>query len=193
MKRVSRICDIILRITIILIFIINVILGHHKFIILLPVMFIISYYDVFAKKVFKLDLRDSTKIFLTCFIFLAQVLAVNLDFYTLIPCWDIILHLLSGFMTYIIAEDLLNSYRKRDKKFKINKLFEIMFCVIFSMAVANLWEIIEFSCDRILGVDMQKTKGFTEGLALADTMEDIISATVSAVILAFYNIIRRGK
>ena len=156
MKKISKILDIVVRLSIIYVAIINLVLGHYKFFILLPVMFLLTYYDYFAKYVLKLNLRNETKIFLTAFIFFAQVLAVNLDFYTLIPCWDIILHFLSGIMTYLIAEDIINTFKAKDKNFKINKPFLIIFCLLFSMASANLWEMVEFTIDGLFHTNTQK-------------------------------------
>ena len=193
MKKVSNILDIVLRIVIVFVAIVNIIGGHYKFFILLPVNFILTFYNYFAKYVLKLILRDSTKIFLTVFIFLEQILAVNLDLYTIIPCWDIILHLLSGIMTYMVAEDILTSIKLKDKNFKINKVFTIIFCIVFSLACACVWELIEFSIDGVMGTNTQKTFGFAEREAVADSMEDMFAALVGCLVPAFYHIVKKDN
>ena len=193
MKKISNILDIVLRIVIVFVAVVNIIGGHYKFFILLPVTFLLTFYNYFAKYVLKLILRDSTKIFITVFIFLEQILAVNLDLYTIIPCWDIILHLLSGIMTYMVAEDVLTSIKLKDKNFKINKVFTIIFCIIFSLACACVWELIEFSIDGVMGTNTQKTFGFAEREAVADSMEDMFAALVGCLIPAIYHVVKKDK
>ena len=193
MKKISNILDIILRIIIVFVAIVNIIGGHYRFFVLLPVTFILTFYNYFAKYVLKLTLRECTKIFITVFIFLEQILAVNLNWYTVIPCWDIILHLLSGIMTYLIAEDILISIKLKDKNFKINKVFNIIFCIIFSLACACCWELFEFSIDGLFGTDTQKTMGFTERAAIVDSMEDMFAALVGCLIPAVYHIVKKDN
>ena len=193
MKRISDILDIILRIAIVFVSIVNIIGGHYKFFILLPVTFILTFYNYFAKYVLRLTLRECTRIYITVFIFLEQLLAVNLDLYTIIPCWDIILHLLSGIMTYLIAEDILSSIKMADKNCKINKVFTIVFCIAFSLASACVWELIEFSIDGLMGTDTQKTFGFSERAAVADSMEDMFAALVGCLIPTIYHIVKKDK
>ena len=193
MKKISNILDIILRIVIVFVAIVNIIGGHYTFFILLPVTFILTFYNYFAKYVLKLILRDSTKIFITVFIFLEQILAVNLDLYTIIPFFFFFLHLLSGIMTYMIAEDILTSIKLKDKNFKINKVFTIIFCVIFCLACACVWELIEFSIDGVMGTNTQKTLGFAEREAVADSMEDMFAALVGCLIPTVYHILKKDK
>ncbi len=193
MKKISNILDIVLRIVIVFVAVVNIVGGHYKFFILLPVTFLLTFYNYFAKYVLKLILRDSTKIFITVFIFLEQILAVNLDLYTIIPCWDLILHLLSGIMTYMVAEDVLTSIKLKDKNFKINKVFTIIFCIIFSLACACVWELIEFSIDGVMGTNRQKTFGFAEREAVADSMEDMFAALVGCLIPTLYHVVKKDK
>ncbi|MEA3323353.1 MAG: hypothetical protein U9Q12_03965, partial [Patescibacteria group bacterium] len=54
--------------------------------------------------------------------------------------------------------------------------FVALFAVCFSMAVAVVWEIFEYVMDIGFGTNMQKS-------GLVDTMEDLIVATIGALIV----------
>ena len=57
----------------------------------------------------------------------------------------------------------------------MNKLFVIIFLFMFSMGVASLWEIMEFSIDNLFGMHTQIG-------GLNDTMIDMIDGLVGTII-----------
>lgn len=71
--------------------------------------------------------------------------------------FDIILHTLSSF---IISGLLL--YLFKYFRINLNKTLFIVFIFSFAMMIAALWEITEFSIDRLFGSDMQKDIIITE-------------------------------
>lgn len=78
-------------------------------------------------------------------------------FYIRFRFWDIFLHALSGFLAAffgIALLDILNG--SGEVKRKLNPLFTTLNAFSFASAAAVLWEFIEFSADRLLGLDMQK-------------------------------------
>ena len=57
----------------------------------------------------------------------------------------------------------------------VNKVFVMIFLFMFTMGVASLWEIMEFSLDNILGTHTQIG-------GLEDTMIDMVDALIGAII-----------
>ena len=125
-------------------------------------------------------------VFLYCAIFLGEVF----DFYYVIPQWDIILHAFSGAMLSafgFIMVDLLNMNQRIPVS--LSPFFESVFAFCFALALGTLWEIYEFSCDMILGLNMQKVykadgTALIGAAALMDTMEDLIVDGVAAAVVA---------
>lgn len=121
-------------------------------------------------------------LFLYCAIYLGEVR----QFYYRIPHWDSMLHAFSGAMLGalgFVLVDLLN--RDRHVRVSLSPFFVSAFAFCFALAVGALWEIYEFSFDKLLGLNMQKHTT-AEGVplsgaeALADTMKDIIIDAVAA-------------
>jgi len=132
-------------------------------------------------------------LFLHASIYLGEVRS----FYYEVPHWDTILHTFSGFMLgavgYSIVE-LLNTQAKI--KVNMSQIFVAMFAFSFAVATGVLWEIYEFTVDRIFSLNMQKY-ALQNGVpllgaeALMDTMKDLIVDTLGA--LAFVIVTFVGK
>ena len=72
--------------------------------------------------------------------------------YYLTDFWDAILHCLGGivfFMFGVYIYELLSADRSKI-------LACAVFALCFSIALAGIWEFVEFGCDRALGMDMQQ-------------------------------------
>jgi len=125
-------------------------------------------------------------LFLYCAVFLGEVF----EFYYLIPHWDTILHFFSGAMLGalgFILIDILN----RDEHVRVNlsPLFVSVFAFCFALAAGAVWEIYEFTCDSVLGLNMQKYAtaqgaALMGKAALSDTMKDIIFDALAALMVA---------
>ncbi len=125
-------------------------------------------------------------IFLYCAIFLGEVM----NFYYVIPHWDIILHFFSGAMLgalgFILVSQLNDSEYVR---VSLSPLFVALFAFCFALTCGALWEIYEFAFDGLLGLNMQKfTTASGEVLsghsALSDTMTDLIVDTLAALLIS---------
>lgn len=55
----------------------------------------------------------------------------------------------------------------------------IWFAFLFTVAMAGMWEIYEFTVDHLFGLHSQNG-------SLTDTMMDMICGTLGAVVVAFY-------
>ena len=131
-------------------------------------------------------------IFLYCAIFLGEVL----NFYYLIPHWDIILHFFSGAMLGALGFILVNQLNDEDMiRVTLSPFFIAMFSFTFALACGTLWEIYEFVFDGVLGLNMQKFVTATgETLlghaALRDTMTDLIVDACAALLISALGYLR---
>lgn len=108
---------------------------------------------------------------LIIFIFFSTYCARVLNFYSL-DSYDKILHFSSGLlMGYvgIVLYDVI-FINKDDARGKF------IFAIVFAVAVAGLWEVWEFSCDKILSMTLQKS--------LDDTMYDIICGSCGGLLIS---------
>lgn len=137
-------------------------------------------------------------VFLYCAVFLGEVFS----FYYLVPHWDTILHTFSGAMLGalgFILVDLLN--RAENVRVSLSPLFVSLFAFCFALAAGAVWEIYEYTCDCVMGLNMQKY-ATEQGVqligqaALRDTMKDIIFDSLAALAVStagYFSGIRRRR
>lgn len=113
------------------------------------------------------------------FIFVAMILASEFDFYSKIPYLDKMEHLTSGVLFNIIGAVIFDYINRNEEYISINPLTKILFCLFFSIAIAGVWEIFEFTVDNLLGLNCQNG-------SLVDTMGDIICGTTGAICTSIY-------
>ncbi len=131
-------------------------------------------------KLTKVKIPMSGRLFYTGFILCSQWLGSYLGFYTLIPSWDILLHVTSGVLMGYVGLMMLIQLDQKNTLFKEQKIGAVVtFILAVSIAAAGIWEIIEFAGDTFLGTNAQLN-------SLRDTMEDIICGTVGSVLFAIY-------
>lgn len=134
-------------------------------------------------------------VFLYCAIYLGEVR----EFYYRIPHWDSMLHAFSGAMLGalgFVLVDLLN--RDSHVRVSLSPFFVSAFAFCFALAVGALWEIYEFSFDRLLGLNMQKHTtaegvALTGTEALADTMKDLIIDALAALAVSVFAFLTRKR
>ena len=109
-------------------------------------------------------------VFIFCTLFLGSLA----NFYEMYPWWDKLLHFLSGFLIAIGALVVIYILREKpNAKLKLNAFFASVFAVCFSSALSVVWEIYEFTADRLFGFNMQRD-------GLNDTMSDLILNLVAS-------------
>ena len=147
------------------------------------------------------------KIAIVLFIFGSELLGEIRSFYEIIPWWDDLLHSVSGVILGLIGFMLVYSLNESEKSsVNLSPVFVSLFAFCFALACGALWEIFEFSGDRLLNMDMQKFRppaGTTElvtdswryDAGLIDTMTDIImdAASALAVSVSGFIKIKAGK
>lgn len=105
--------------------------------------------------------------------------------YIKVKYFDVILHTLSSF---IVSGLFLFIFRLFEVN--INKLL-LMLCIFsFAMMIAALWEITEFSIDRLFDRDMQKDTVITEinSVSLSEDGKSIINKKINNMIIDDLNI-----
>ncbi len=91
---------------------------------------------------------------LILFLMLGSLLGSGYNFYILIPFWDTILHTLSGLLFACIGYAICNLlFTKQGNRSEFPYIFVGM---LFSLAVALLWELFEAGVTLLLAVDMQE-------------------------------------
>jgi hypothetical protein len=111
------------------------------------------------------------------FVMAALIFGEIFDFYYKFEAWDAILHMLSGFVIAMVAFIIVKQLHEDvDIRVTLSPFFVSLFAVSFSMAVGVVWEIFEYLMDVWFGTNMQKS-------GLVDTMEDLIVATIGALIV----------
>ena len=122
-------------------------------------------------KVFKIKIKDNLVLIYSIFVFSAGFLGVTLRLYGTIPGFDKLNHTLSGVLTSFVALlllSLINRYNSQDR------LYNIFYMIIFSLAVAALWEMFEYTCNILFGGDAQ----MVAKTGVNDTMQDMIVAFI---------------
>lgn len=135
-------------------------------------LFIIVFIPNILRK-FKIKIPPEMEFLYLLFVILAEVLGSMMKLYDLISFYDKIVHFTSGIFSAFIGLYLLITLKKYDKK---SIIFNAIFILFTSLAVAALWEVLEFSCDSIFGNDAQRVIS----TGVNDTMSDIIMALIAS-------------
>lgn len=97
--------------------------------------------------------------FVISFYTVCPLLGYSYKLYYILPWWDDILHAFAGLIFAMFGAYLPRAFCKNGNW---NVAFCAIFSIVFSIAVAAVWEFIEFGADCLLGTDMQKDV-FVEG------------------------------
>lgn len=125
-------------------------------------------------------------IFLYCAIFLGEVL----NFYYVIPHWDVILHFFSGAMLGALGFILVSQLNDSEMiRVSLSPFFVALFAFCFALSCGAVWEVYEFVFDGLLGLNMQKFMTATGEVlvghnALHDTMTDLIVDALASLLIS---------
>lgn len=129
-----------------------------------------------VRKILHLKISYTMELVYLLFIIFGHFIGSILGIYNEISHYDKIMHTLSGVLTSFIALIILNNINQY--KFK-NVIFNIVFMIVFSLAVAGIWEIFEFTNDILFQADAQKVA--ISGVN--DTMLDMIVALFGSILV----------
>ncbi len=139
-----------------------------------------------VKHIFHYDMPLTLRFFYYVFAFLGLTLGSVLGYYNKIAWFDLFVHTLSGILTSFVALIFLKKIGLITDQ---NLWFQVLFTICFSMAIAGVWEIFEFSCDKILKADAQKVMES----GVDDTMGDMIVATLGSIFYSVFYVIGSKK
>lgn len=122
-------------------------------------MYLITLLILFISDILQKKLKYSDVLQLIIYIFVISGIVLGNVYSLFVKIWyfDIILHVSSSFILASLSVYILKYLTPN-----CNKKLVIVFSFIFCMAVASLWEIAEFTIDRIFSQDMQKDTVITE-------------------------------
>ena len=129
-----------------------------------------------VRKILHLKISYTMELVYLLFIIFGHFIGSILGIYNEISHYDKIMHTLSGVLTSFVAIIVLNNINQY--KFK-NVIFNIVFMIVFSLAVAGIWEIFEFTNDILFQADAQRVA--ISGVD--DTMLDMIVALFGSILV----------
>lgn len=138
-----------------------------------------------------LKVRDDLFFCGLLFVYFASPVGSVLDLYRSVGPYDKIVHFFSGILLASLGAMVMSILLKRTvktvKKSKAYLFAQAVFAFFFSSAFAGIWEIFEFTADRLSGGDMQR--------GMVDTVTDIIAGNTGALtyFLIFTILIAIGK
>ncbi|WP_211750389.1 hypothetical protein [Paenibacillus sp. Marseille-Q4541] len=134
----------------------------------------------------KSELPQALRFSVLIFITITMMLANLFNMYAVIPYLDKIEHLLSGVILFFAGQFIIVKMAKRKGLGSLPSNIIIWFSLFFSVAMAGMWEIYEFTVDHLFGLKSQNG-------SLPDTMFDIICGTMGAVFASFYLLIKNKE
>lgn len=143
--------------------------------------FILLYLVDYLQK--KFDYNNLFKLLIYIFLVSSLIGGEIYFLYSKIWFYDIILHIFSSF---IVSGFFLYIFKLF--KCNINKLLFMLCIFSFAMMIASLWEIAEFSIDRLFDVDMQKDTVINEvnSMLLSDNGNIVVKNKISSMTIGKY-------
>ena len=110
----------------------------------------------FFEETFKLEIPPLFEGIIYLFIYAAEILGEVNHYYTAIPGWDTMLHTLNGFLCAAIGFSLVDILNRKSHNLNLSPLYLSIVAFCFSMTIGVIWEFVEFTCDQLFYLDMQK-------------------------------------
>lgn len=127
----------------------------------------------------KSDLPPALRLSVLIFITITMMIANLFNMYAVIPYLDKMEHLLSGVILFFTGQFILNKMIRRKGLTSLPFNIVLWFSFYFSVAMAGVWEIYEFTVDYFFKLNSQNG-------SLKDTMMDIICGTLGAAAASIY-------
>ena len=153
---------------------------------------------LFISRKFKCYIPNFITILLYIFIFMHFILGEIYRAYDHILLYDKFLHTSSGMVFCLLSLSIVWLFNNsEDGKVKLSPFFVVLFTFCFTLTLEYLWEIVEYGCDRLIGLNMQRWQdsivetlpnGDTVhsvpwGNAIADTMGEMIVNVVGSFVM----------
>lgn len=135
--------------------------------------FILTFLVLFIEKRYDIDIPIEFEIGIVILVYGSIFLGEVKGYYAKFWWWDIVLHTLTGVIIGLIGFIILLVLYRR-KKITAAPSSIALFSFSLAAAIGGVWEILEFSMDKIFGLNMQKS-------GLVDTMWDLIVNNAGAL------------
>ncbi len=133
---------------------------------------------------FRVHIPPEFQVLAVVFVFAALFLGEIHSYYARFWWWDIALHTSSGLLMGILGFLLIYVLNEDERaNVHMRPRFMALFAFLFAVTVGTLWEIFEFSMDRIVGTTMQKSM-LGDPSGLTDTMWDMIVNALGALTIS---------
>ncbi|WP_086348031.1 hypothetical protein [Candidatus Enterococcus clewellii] len=132
------------------------------------------------------------------FLWISVFLGTGLRMIIVIPFWDKILHAVSPILLVAVGYALIGYYMKDSDFAKVSPWLFIVMGFAFAGLCGVFWEFWEFLCDSIGNMNLQRYmteagQPYIGREALMDTMGDLLTNTLGALILTVYSFTQRHK
>lgn len=135
---------------------------------------------------FRVYVPPEFQLFAVAFVFASLFLGEVRQFYVRLWWWDIALHASSGVLLGLLGFLLVYMLNENARvELTMRPRFVAFFSFVFAVAIGALWEIFEFSMDRLFGMNMQKPM-LGDPSGLTDTMFDLILDTLGALAVSLF-------
>ncbi len=132
----------------------------------------LTYFPIWFEKKYRIDIPLDFELTIVLFVYASLFLGEVVRFYEYFWWWDTLLHAISAVAFSLIGFIILLVLFQTEK-IRSKPIWIAFFSFCFSVCVAAIWEIMEFSVDQVFGANMQKS-------GLMDTMWDLIVASIGA-------------
>ena len=139
-KRLISALYILLRISVVMVLIAQVLNGNFENVMLCVLTLILFTLPSLIERRLKIDLPDTLEIVILLFIYSAEILGEIRAFYVIFPFWDTVLHTLNGFLCAAIGFSLIDLLNRSKKfTFSLSPLYVAVVSFCFSMTIGVLW------------------------------------------------------
>lgn len=146
----------VLRTLVILTLIRSVILREYENVALCVFSLLLFLLPSFAAEKFRVRIPVFFESIIYLFIYASWILGEIQNYYVLIPGWDTMLHTMNGFLCAAIGFSLVDLLNRRSDHVNLSPIYVTIVAFCFSMTVGVIWEFIEYMCDHLFLLDMQK-------------------------------------
>lgn len=145
--------------------------------------------DLF-EKLFKINIPATITYFYWFFLVLSVFLGTCLHFMSIFAHWDKLLHAFSPMILTAVGYGLISMFLKDAPLEKTSPWLFLLMGFAFAGVAGVFWEFWEFFCDSFFDMNLQRYLSHGNPLvgqaALLDTMGDLITNTLGALVMGIY-------
>lgn len=150
-------------------------------------------------KLIRIRMPEATVYFYWFFLLISVFLGTCLHMILIVNFWDKILHTVSPMVLTAVGYGLIGIFLRDADVKRISPWLFLLFGFAFAGLCGVIWEFWEFACDQFGGMNLQRYQTvagqpFIGRAALMDTMGDLFTNTLGALIMSIFAAIQsRGQ